>query len=523
MYQKIIVPIDHGNRNLKTEQHVFTSGILESDCKPVLGEFLQYNGRYYTLSEQRIPYMRDKSSDERFFILTLFGIVMEAERQRISSENTILQVELPVGLPPKHYGALHRKFRDYFMNRGRQCLIYKGREYQLEIADAAVFPQDYAAAMTIYPKISSFSKVTTVDIGGFTLDYLLLRGGRPDLSVCDSLEKGVITLYNTIISRVNSEYDILLEDADIDSIIKGEKTDYDMQVIRMVQEMTKTYVDDLLGTLRERGLDLKTGCVVFIGGRNLKLHETRVYSVTAQQADGKSTTGITTYYNAYHSGVKPWKVRLNDNYAYGGTGLSESYSMASSGRVYADRYHYLVEYDRGLSLGVKPQSNFENAYLFAAGTAKGCGSIDTSGLVLTQQKQGGSITNNTSYDFPYLVCVSDDTVMVFSDVKAGETITIDGKSKKPLLSQQISYFDDVYSVLSQDNMNGNTYSYKHKDMAAALYLGLCQIRRQNDVSGTVVVEGVTADYGKTIESRCSEISFGCLYTIAGQEVSHASN
>ena len=26
MYQKIIVPIDHGNRNLKTEQHVFTSG-----------------------------------------------------------------------------------------------------------------------------------------------------------------------------------------------------------------------------------------------------------------------------------------------------------------------------------------------------------------------------------------------------------------------------------------------------------------------------------------------------------------
>ncbi len=159
------------------------------------------------------------------------------------------------------------------MNRGRQCLIYKGREYQLEIADAAVFPQDYAAAMTIYPKISSFSKVTTVDIGGFTLDYLLLRGGRPDLSVCDSLEKGVITLYNTIISRVNSEYDILLEDADIDSIIKGEKTDYDMQVIRMVQEMTKTYVDDLLGTLRERGLDLKTGCVVFIGGGALLLRE----------------------------------------------------------------------------------------------------------------------------------------------------------------------------------------------------------------------------------------------------------
>lgn len=40
MYQKIIVPIDHGNRNLKTEQHVFTSGILESDCKPVCVIFI---------------------------------------------------------------------------------------------------------------------------------------------------------------------------------------------------------------------------------------------------------------------------------------------------------------------------------------------------------------------------------------------------------------------------------------------------------------------------------------------------
>lgn len=30
--------------------------------------------------------------------------------------------------------------------------------------------------------------------------------------------------------------------------------------------MTRTFVDDILGTLRERGLDLKTSCVVFIGG-----------------------------------------------------------------------------------------------------------------------------------------------------------------------------------------------------------------------------------------------------------------
>ena len=56
MYQKIIVPIDHGNRNMKTEHKVFTSGFVEGDCRPALGEYLHYNGRYYALAEQRIPY-----------------------------------------------------------------------------------------------------------------------------------------------------------------------------------------------------------------------------------------------------------------------------------------------------------------------------------------------------------------------------------------------------------------------------------------------------------------------------------
>lgn len=78
-YQKITIPLDHGNRNMKTAEEVFTSGLVESDLKPVLGEYLQYNGKYYSLTGERIPYMRDKTLDDRFFILTLFGIGKELE------------------------------------------------------------------------------------------------------------------------------------------------------------------------------------------------------------------------------------------------------------------------------------------------------------------------------------------------------------------------------------------------------------------------------------------------------------
>ena len=211
--------------------------------------------------------------DDRFFILTLFGIAMEAEKQALCQNDVILQAELPVGLPPKHYGALYKKFQEYFSKRGRQSFTYKGKAYTVEIEQVSAFPQDYAVAMTIYPKISEFNKVVTVDIGGFTLDYLLIRSGKPDLSACDSLEKGVITLYNKVISRINSKHDILLEDGDVDRMIREEKTDYDERIQKTVREMTRTYVDDLLGTFRERGIDLKTGCVVFIGGGALLLRE----------------------------------------------------------------------------------------------------------------------------------------------------------------------------------------------------------------------------------------------------------
>ena len=170
----MIVPIDHGNRNMKTEHEVFTSGYVESDCKPVMGDYLFYNGKYYILSKQRILYMKDKTADDRFFILTLFAIAMEAKRS-ILTPDTALQVGLPVGLPPKHYGALYTRFEEYFTHRGRQLFIYKGTEYSVDIIKAVAYPQDYAAVMTQYGTLRGYGKLLAVDLGGLTLDYLMIN------------------------------------------------------------------------------------------------------------------------------------------------------------------------------------------------------------------------------------------------------------------------------------------------------------------------------------------------------------
>ena len=234
MIKKVRIAVDHGNRNMKTCSQVFTTGLTIQDKKPARGEkFLFYEGKYYVLSENRIPYQRDKTQDDRFFILTLFAIVKELEENPQIQPEDVIQVDLPIGLPPKHYAELCER---------------------------------YAAMMTMIEKLQQIPKVVGIDIGGFTTDYLLMRKGNPDMEACDSMEKGVITMYNKIISGINSEYDILLEESDIDSILQGNTEFYEEAVVRMTEGMVQDFVKDLLNSIRERGIDTKAAYTVFIGG-----------------------------------------------------------------------------------------------------------------------------------------------------------------------------------------------------------------------------------------------------------------
>ena len=73
-------------------------------------------------------------------------------------------------------------------------------------------------------------------------------------------------MYNKIISGINSEYDILLEESDIDSILQGNTEFYEEAVVRMTEGMVQDFVKDLLNSIRERGIDTKAAYTVFIGG-----------------------------------------------------------------------------------------------------------------------------------------------------------------------------------------------------------------------------------------------------------------
>lgn len=269
----MIISVDHGNKSIKTPHAIFTSGLVMSDgLQGFKTDYIGWNGKYYSLTERRISYLRDKTEDDRFFILTLFAIAKELEYRDVSETLDPIDITLLVGLPPAHYEQLHSRFEQYFLRR-REAIDfeYNGKYYSVRINKVLSYPQAFAAAVTQYSTLKAHSVAYIIDIGGFTIDVLKLRFGRPDLEVVESFEKGVITLYNSIASKCNSQYARILEECEIDEVIRNQPTVLPGEVQQLIRTMTSDFLAEFYNFLRERGIDVSTSKCVFAGGGSLLL------------------------------------------------------------------------------------------------------------------------------------------------------------------------------------------------------------------------------------------------------------
>lgn len=213
--------------------------------------------------------MKDKTQDERYFILTLFAIAKELEAA--GKYTPVETIDLAVGLPPEHYGVLKDRFAKYFKRENEVRFIYKDKPYCIIINNVMVFPQAYAAVIPQSSLVINTLRVFIVDIGGYTTDVLLLRNGKPDMQFCRSLETGIITMNNEIIRKVNTLHDMRIEDEHISAVLSGKETILPQDVKDTILSATKMHAKDILDQLRELQVDLRSNPAVFVGGGSILL------------------------------------------------------------------------------------------------------------------------------------------------------------------------------------------------------------------------------------------------------------
>ena len=280
----MLLGIDHGNYAIKTTSFEFVSGLAEHTVKPPMtDEILEYQGKYWTLSGKRLSYMRDKTQDDRFFILSLFAIAKEMEKR--GNYGPMEKIQLAVGLPPEHYGLLRDRFGDYFKNRGVVEFKYAGKSYRIFIDRVMVFPQAYAAVIPKSSLIVKTVRLLVIDIGGYTTDVLLLRNGKPDLQFCRSLETGIITMNNEIIRKVGALHDMRIEDEHISAVLEGKEVILPEEIKATIREETGHHAKDILDQLRELQVDLRANPAIFIGGGSILLKSFLEQSPLVVQAD----------------------------------------------------------------------------------------------------------------------------------------------------------------------------------------------------------------------------------------------
>ena len=110
-----------------------------------------------------------------------------------------------------------------------------------------------------------------LDIGDGTVDLLVIRNGKPDLSVRVSERSGMAVLRSEISNRIQQNYGIHLDSSDVEQVLMGEETILEEEIIKEIYRMADDWVHMIINKLHAHVTDFRTNPAIFLGGGSLLL------------------------------------------------------------------------------------------------------------------------------------------------------------------------------------------------------------------------------------------------------------
>ena len=264
MSDTLTIGVDHGYAAMKSAHFSFPTGLVEYDHEPYTQQnVLEYGGKFYVVGSGRQPLQKDKTLTEDYYILTLAAVAKELACRKADATAS---VHLAAGLPLTSFGLDKKKFRAYLLRDGRPVFFrFEGSAYTVRITEVSLFPQGYAAVLT-QPDLLNEPSVILADVGGWTVDLMLLDNRVPNAATCRSLELGMIRCLDEIAEQVRRNLGLSMTAAQIESVLCGEASSVDDNAKQIIHRAADGYARRLLSAIAESGLDARAMPAVFLGG-----------------------------------------------------------------------------------------------------------------------------------------------------------------------------------------------------------------------------------------------------------------
>ena len=257
----IIIGIDHGFGNVKTEQHIFPSGVKCYDEYPAIdNNLLIYNGKYYLIGAGHKPFTADKFTDMDYYVMTLAAIAMELQDSGITNAD----VHIAAGLPLTWVEQQRKEFKQYLMQNETVDFAYKGTEYHIRIVGTDIFPQGFSAVAN---KLFEFRGINMLcDIGNGTMNVMYINDKIPNPQKCFSEKFGTNQCVLRIRENLMKKHHLTLPEESIHKILTYNQSNLDADILKTISDTAREYTAEIFQRLKEYEYNPTVMKLYIVGG-----------------------------------------------------------------------------------------------------------------------------------------------------------------------------------------------------------------------------------------------------------------
>ena len=260
-YRPVIIGIDHGYGNIKTEHCIFSAGVEKTISAINSGNVLVYDRETYIIGESHLTYQDDKTKDINYYVLTLAAIAKELVYRKYAPNANVI---LAVGLPLAWMVAQRKSFREYLQRNTEPEFDFENVHYHFHIEKVKIYAQGLAESCLID---SLEGDHMIADIGNGTMNLVRLNDGMPIEKSLTTEKYGVGICIRNIRDELSRLLGCEIEERLIERLIREGCIGKNDDISRTTDSLARDYAAEIIKKLEAYGyIDGYVKLHVFGGG-----------------------------------------------------------------------------------------------------------------------------------------------------------------------------------------------------------------------------------------------------------------